>query len=109
MAYFHPVASVQAAAGRLVFGGIRGAALPAKEIRQGNDVGTQYRSSIFYLTEAQKVTAEKVKAQVDKSGKWKAPLQTEIVKASEFYNAEDYHQDYLQKHPQGYTCHFLRD
>ena len=82
---------------------------PTTKNRQGNDVGTQYRSSIFYLTEAQKVMAEKVKAQVDKSGKWKAPLQTEIVKASEFYNAEDYHQDYLQKHPQGYTCHFLRD
>jgi peptide methionine sulfoxide reductase msrA/msrB len=77
--------------------------------RQGNDVGTQYRSAIFYTDEHQKETAEKVKAKVDASGKWKKPITTEITKASEWYRAEDYHQDYLVKHPGGYTCHYLRD
>jgi len=77
--------------------------------QQGNDRGTQYRSSIFFLSEEQKKTAEAVKAEVDRSGKWKAPVVTEIVSASRFYPAEDYHQDYLVKNPGGYTCHFLRD
>jgi peptide methionine sulfoxide reductase msrA/msrB len=77
--------------------------------RQGNDVGTQYRSAIFYLSEAQKAAAEKVKARVDKSGKWKRPVATEIAKASTWYDAEDYHQDYLVRNPGGYTCHYLRD
>jgi peptide methionine sulfoxide reductase msrA/msrB len=77
--------------------------------RQGNDRGTQYRSAIFYLDEKQKQTAEKVKAQVEASGKWKKPIVTEIAKASEWYDAESYHQDYLVKHPGGYTCHYLRD
>ena len=77
--------------------------------RQENDVGSQYRSAIFYLSEAQRQTAEKVKARVDASGKWKRPLVTQIAPAGEFYRAEDYHQDYLQKHPDGYSCHFLRD
>jgi len=77
--------------------------------RQGNDVGTSYRSAIFYLSEAQRKTAEEVKARVDASGKWKRPIVTEITPASKFYPAEDYHQDYLQKHPNGYTCHYLRD
>lgn len=77
--------------------------------RQGNDVGDQYRSAIFYHDEKQKQTAEKVKAEVAKSGKWKKSIVTTITKASEFYTAEDYHQDYLQKHPDGYTCHYLRD
>jgi peptide methionine sulfoxide reductase msrA/msrB len=77
--------------------------------RQGNDVGTQYRSAIFYADERQKEIAEKVKAKVDASGKWKKPITTEITKASEWYRAEDYHQDYLVKHPGGYTCHYLRD
>lgn len=82
---------------------------PTTKNRQGNDIGTQYRSAIFYVTDAQKAAAEKVKAQVDKSGKWKNPVVTEIVKAGEFYTGEDYHQDYLQKNPDGYTCHWLRD
>ncbi len=82
---------------------------PTTKNRQGNDIGTQYRSAIFYVTEAQKAAAEKVKAQLDKSGKWKNPVVTEIVKAGEFYKGEDYHQDYLQKNPNGYTCHWLRD
>ena len=77
--------------------------------RQGNDVGTQYRSAIFYESDEQKRIAEKVKASVDASGKWKRPITTEIVAATEFWPAEDYHQNYLQKHPGGYTCHYLRD
>ena len=77
--------------------------------QQHNDKGTQYRSAIFYLDEQQKETAEKVKAKVAASGKWKEPIVTELTKAGKFYPAEDYHQDYLQKNPGGYTCHFLRD
>jgi peptide methionine sulfoxide reductase msrA/msrB len=77
--------------------------------RQENDVGDQYRSAIFYTSDAQKATAEKVKAQVDKSGKWPRPVVTEITKAGVFYPAEEYHQDYLQKNPGGYMCHYLRD
>ncbi len=82
---------------------------PTTRNRQGNDVGTQYRSAIFYHDEQQRQVAERVKAEVEASGKWPAPLVTEIVAAGRFYPAEDYHQDYLQKHPHGYTCHFLRD
>lgn len=77
--------------------------------RQHNDIGTQYRSSIFYATEEQRQTADRVKAQMDKSGRWKRPVVTEIARATEFYPAEDYHQDYLVKNPGGYTCHVLRD
>ena len=82
---------------------------PTTANRQGNDVGTQYRSAIFYTSDAQKQTAEQVKRKVDASGKWKRPIVTEIVAAGPFTPAEDYHQDYLQKHPGGYTCHFMRD
>src|SRR6267142_3510306 len=82
---------------------------PTTPNRQGNDVGTQYRSAIFYENDEQKRIAEKVKARVDASGKWKRPITTEIVAATEFWPAEDYHQNYLQKHPGGYTCHYLRD
>ena len=77
--------------------------------RQGNDRGTQYRSAIFYHTEEQRVTAEKVKDAVNKSGKWKNPIVTEIVPAAKWWPAEGYHQDYLQKNPRGYTCHYWRD
>ncbi len=77
--------------------------------RQENDVGTQYRSAIFYTSEAQRRVAEAVKDKVNRSGKWKKPLVTQIVPASAFYPAEQYHQDYLVKHPDGYTCHYLRD
>jgi peptide methionine sulfoxide reductase msrA/msrB len=77
--------------------------------RQGNDAGTQYRSAIFTHDEEQRRTAERVKAEVERSGKWKRPIVTEIVPAGEFTEAEDYHQKYLQKHPGGYTCHYLRD
>ncbi len=77
--------------------------------RQHNDVGTQYRSAIFYTGEAQKQTAERVKAMRDKSGKFKRPITTEITAGTKFYSAEEYHQKYLVKNPGGYTCHVLRD
>jgi peptide methionine sulfoxide reductase msrA/msrB len=77
--------------------------------RQHNDVGTQYRSAIFYNGDAQKQTAERVAARWDKSGKFNRPITTEIAAATKFYSAEDYHQKYLVKHPGGYTCHVLRD
>ena len=77
--------------------------------RQGNDVGSSYRSAIFWRDEQQRQAAEKVKAEVNRSGKWKDPVVTEVTEASTFWPAEDYHQDYLQKNPGGYTCHWLRD
>ena len=82
---------------------------PTTKNRQGNDIGTQYRSSIFYESDAQRATAEKVKAEVDASGKWARPIATEIVPVTTFYAAEDYHQKYLLKNPGGYNCHYLRD
>ena len=82
---------------------------PTTENRHGNDVGTQYRSAIFFTSPAQKATAEAVKAKVHASGKWKRPIVTEVVAAGPFTKAEDYHQDYLEKHPGGYSCHFMRD
>src|SRR5687767_6252555 len=77
--------------------------------RQGNDVGTQYRSAIFPQTEEQRAIAERVIARVDASGSWKRPITTSIEPAGTWYSAEDYHQDYLRKHPGGYTCHYLRE
>lgn len=82
---------------------------PTTPNQQGNDIGTQYRSAIFYQNEKQKQVAESVLQQVEKSGKWKKPIVTQIVPAQHFYLAEDYHQKYLVKNPGGYTCHFLRD
>ncbi len=82
---------------------------PTTRNRQGNDVGTQYRSAIFYLDERQRQTAERVRQEVDRSGKWPSPIVTAIVPAVTFYPAEEYHQDYLEKNPGGYTCHYLRD
>ena len=82
---------------------------PTTKNRQGNDVGTQYRSAIFVTSPDQKRVAEIVKTRIDASGKWKAPIVTEVVEAGPFTKAEDYHQQYLVKHPGGYTCHFLRD
>ena len=76
--------------------------------RQHNDVGTQYRSAIFYTTDEQKNVAEQVKTRWDNSGKFKKPITTEITPAGKFYPAEEYHQKYLIKHPGGYTCHVLR-
>jgi methionine-S-sulfoxide reductase len=77
--------------------------------RQGNDIGTQYRSEIFYFNDQQKSTALKVIAAANKSGVFKKPLSTAVSKASTFYPAEEYHQDYLKKNPYGYTCHHVRE
>lgn len=82
---------------------------PTTRNRQGNDIGSQYRSAIFYHSAEQKKVAEEVKLKVEKSGKWKKNIVTEIAPAKPFYPAENYHQKYLQKNPGGYTCHYLRD
>lgn len=84
---------------------------PTTKNQQGNDVGRQYRSAIFYYNDEQKQAAEEIKAEVQKSGKWMRPIVTEIVPldGNVFYPAEDYHQDYLQKNPEGYMCHFWRE
>jgi peptide-methionine (S)-S-oxide reductase len=76
--------------------------------RQGNDRGTSYRSAIFYLDDQQKETAEKLIAELNAAGAYKRPIVTEVVPAGPFWVAEEYHQDYLQKYPNGYTCHFIR-
>jgi peptide-methionine (S)-S-oxide reductase/peptide methionine sulfoxide reductase msrA/msrB len=76
--------------------------------QQGNDIGTQYRSAIFFHNEEQKKTAEKVIQRVNASKAWKSPVVTEVAPAREFFVAEDYHQDYLKKDPGGYTCHYVR-
>lgn len=81
---------------------------PTTRNQQGNDVGTQYRSAIFYLNEEQKRTAEEVIQTIDTSGDWKVKVVTEVVPFKEFYRAEEYHQKYLVKHPHGYTCHYVR-
>jgi len=82
---------------------------PTTKNRQGNDVGTRYRSAIFVNSDEQRKTAEEVIKDVNASGKWKKPVSTTVEKAEKWWPAEDYHQDYLQKNPGGYTCHFLRD
>jgi methionine-S-sulfoxide reductase len=82
---------------------------PTTPNRQGNDVGTQYRSAIFPQTEEQRAVAERVIARVGASGRWQRPVTTSIEPAGTWYGAEEYHQDYLRKHPGGYTCHYLRD
>ena len=81
---------------------------PTTRNRQGNDIGTQYRSAIFYLGEEQKRTAGEVIQTVDASGDWKAKAVTEVIPFREFFRAEDYHQKYLAKNPHGYTCHYVR-
>lgn len=81
---------------------------PTTRNRQGNDLGSQYRSAIFYVSEAQRRTAEEVIRTVDASGEWGARVVTEVVPFREFWRAEDYHQKYLVKQPHGYTCHFNR-
>lgn len=82
---------------------------PTKLNQQGNDIGTQYRSAIFYISEDQKETALAVIIQVEKSGLWQAPIVTEVTPFKNFYPAEEKHQKYLIKVPDGYTCHFRRD
>ena len=76
--------------------------------RQGHDTGTQYRSVIFYHDEGQKRIALKKIEDLNRSGKWPRPVVTEVTEEKPFYPAEEYHQDYLKKHPGGYTCHYLR-
>lgn len=79
---------------------------PTTKDRQGNDRGTQYRSAIFYHDEKQKDAAQKAIARAQE--KWASPIVTQVVPASDFWPAEDSHQDYLQRIPWGYTCHYLR-
>lgn len=81
---------------------------PTTTDRQGNDIGSAYRSAIFYKTDEQKQIAEEFKERLDAKGEWGAPIVTEIVAAGDYWKAEDEHQDYLKKRPGGYTCHFLR-
>ncbi len=81
---------------------------PTQLNRQENDVGSQYRSEIFYLNEVQKKTAEAVIAEGNASGVFKKPIVTKVTKAGKFWSAEKYHQDYLQKNPHGYSCHHAR-
>lgn len=76
--------------------------------RQGNDVGTSYRSAIFYTSDAQKRVAEETIADVNASGNWPGKVVTEVKPASEFWEAEPEHQDYLERYPNGYTCHYVR-
>jgi peptide-methionine (S)-S-oxide reductase len=81
---------------------------PSTRNRQGNDVGSSYRSAIFYTSDEQKRIAEDTIADVDASGLWPAKVVTEIAPAGEFWEAEPEHQDYLLRDPGGYTCHFVR-
>jgi len=81
---------------------------PSTKNRQGNDVGRSYRSAIFYENDEQKQVALDTIADVDASGLWPGPVVTEVEPAGEFWQAEEEHQDYLEKHPNGYTCHYVR-
>jgi len=81
---------------------------PSTKNRQGNDVGTSYRSAIFYTSDEQKRVAEDTIADVDASGLWPGKVVTEVEPAGPFWQAEPEHQDYLQHYPTGYTCHFVR-
>jgi peptide-methionine (S)-S-oxide reductase len=81
---------------------------PVTKNRQGNDVGTSYRSAIFYLNEEQKKIAQDLINEMNASGKWPGTIVTEVTPASDFWDAEEEHQNYLQKHPHGYTCHYIR-
>ncbi|KAA0205740.1 peptide-methionine (S)-S-oxide reductase [Candidatus Uhrbacteria bacterium] len=76
--------------------------------RQGNDVGSSYRSAIFYENEEQKKEAEAFIDLVNKSGRWSDPVVTTVEPLTNYTKAEEYHQNYLQKNPGGYTCHFVR-
>jgi peptide-methionine (S)-S-oxide reductase len=81
---------------------------PTTRNRQGNDVGTSYRSAIFYTSDEQRRIAEDTIADVDESGLWPGKVVTEVVPSGEFWEAEREHQDYLLRNPGGYTCHFIR-
>ena len=82
---------------------------PTTENRQGNDTGTSYRSAIFYTSEAQKEIAEQVIKAANESGFWNSEVVTELSPAGDFWEAEPEHQDYLERYPDGYTCHFVRN
>lgn len=81
---------------------------PTTKNRQGNDRGAEYRSAIFVINDDQLAVAEKVRGEVDASGFWKKPVVTEINQAGAFKEAAEHHQDYLEKNPGGYTCHYVR-
>ena len=81
---------------------------PTTKNRQGNDIGASYRSAIFYTSDEQRETAEDTIADVDASGLWPGKVVTEVAAAGPFWEAEPDHQDYLQRYPGGYTCHFVR-
>ena len=81
---------------------------PTTKNQQGNDIGSQYRSAIFYQTEDEKKEAEEVITEAQSWPIWKDPIVTTLEPMKPFYSAEKYHQDYLQKNPGGYSCHFLR-
>ena len=81
---------------------------PSTANRQGNDVGMSYRSAIFYVDDQQKATAEDTIADVNASGLWPGKVVTELAPASPFWEAEPEHQDYLERIPNGYTCHYIR-
>jgi peptide-methionine (S)-S-oxide reductase len=81
---------------------------PTTKNRQGNDVGTSYRSAIFYTDDDQKRIACETIADVEASGRWPAAVVTEVTPAGVFWEAEPEHQDYLERYPSGYTCHYVR-
>ena len=81
---------------------------PSTRNRQGNDVGLSYRSAIFYTSEEQKQVALDTIADVDASGLWPGKVVTEVAPVGDFWQAEPEHQDYLERYPNGYTCHFVR-
>ena len=81
---------------------------PSTKDRQGNDIGTSYRSAIFYLDDEQRRVAQDTIADVDASGLWPGKVVTEVKPAGPFWEAEPEHQDYLERYPNGYTCHFVR-
>ena len=81
---------------------------PTTKNRQGNDVGASYRSAIFYTSDVQRATAEDTIADVQASGLWPGKVVTDVGPAGPFWEAEPEHQDYLERYPNGYTCHFPR-
>lgn len=81
---------------------------PTTRNRQGNDVGTSYRSAIFYLDDEQRQIALDTIADVEASGRWPGKVVTEVSPAGDFWEAEPEHQDYLERFPNGYTCHYIR-
>ncbi len=81
---------------------------PSTRNRQGNDIGMSYRSAIFPTTEEQEVIAHETIADVDASGLWPGPATTEVTPVGDFWEAEPEHQDYLERYPNGYTCHYVR-